>query len=361
MTEQLSSSYALHQFINGCRTPATRITYTKALRLFMSYAHIDDYDTLAAREPKHLQMDFCEFVVHLRKLGKSYSSILSYVTGIKKFCIMNDIITINWKKVHSFMGEHEKSTEDRPYTHSEIKLLCEHASIRNRAIILLMASTGLRVGAIPGVRIKDLEPIDKCSIYKVTAYPHSRRYRYFSFCTPEARQAIDNYLEWRKRFGERITEDSPLFIAEYGTAREIPNPNRSVTAGAINMIMKRLLYDTGLRTQPLEGKFHRHIVMQNHGFRKFWETNAYKAGMDNMYIRRLMGQKSGLEDSYLKLSEEELLEGDSKHVGYIGVVDQLTIAEENRLKKKVHTLERERGQFDQLRREIDELRKFMKP
>ena len=42
-------------------------------------------------------------------------------------------------------------------------------------------------------------------------------------------------------------------------------------------------------------------------------------------LRRLMGQKSGLEDAYLKLSEEELLEGDSKHNGYVDVIDQLTI------------------------------------
>ena len=74
--------------------------------------------------------------------------------------------------------------------------------------------------------------------------------------------------------------------------------------------------------------------MGNHGFRKFFETNAYKAGMEHMYIRRLMSQKSGLEDAYLKLSEEELLEGDSKHVGYIGIIDQLMIDESNKLRRE---------------------------
>ena len=83
--------------------------------------------------------------------------------------------------------------------------------------------------------------------------------------------------------------------------------------------------------------------MANHGFRKFFETNAFKAGMDPMYIRRLMGQRSGLEDSYLKLSEEELLEGDSRHVGYIGIIDQLTIDESNKLRREVQTLRVERN------------------
>jgi hypothetical protein len=42
------------------------------------------------------------------------------------------------------MGEHEKVAEDRPYTHSEIQKLLDHSSVRNRAMILLMSSAGLR-------------------------------------------------------------------------------------------------------------------------------------------------------------------------------------------------------------------------
>ena len=86
--------------------------------------------------------------------------------------------------------------------------------------------------------------------------------------------------------------------------------------------------------------------MQCHGFRKVFESNSFKAGMNNMYLRRLMGQKSGLEDSYLKLSEEELLEGDSKHIGYMGVIDQLTINEEHKLKRKVKILTDEQNGFN---------------
>jgi hypothetical protein len=53
-----------------------------------------------------------------------------------------------------------------------------------------MASSGPRVGALPGVRIKDLQPIDKYNKYKVTYYPHSKKYGYFTFCSPEARKKL---------------------------------------------------------------------------------------------------------------------------------------------------------------------------
>jgi hypothetical protein len=122
----------------------------------------------------------------LRKKGIAYATISMYIAAINKFYSMNDV-TLNWKKVYSFMGEHEKVSEDRPYTHSEIQMLIRNSSLRSRSIMLLMCSAGLRVGAVPPLRVKDLEPIDKYQIYKINVYTKSKKSKYFSFCTPEAR------------------------------------------------------------------------------------------------------------------------------------------------------------------------------
>ena len=92
---------------------------------------------------------------------------------------MNDI-QLNWDKIRSYQGDADKQTEDRPYTHSEIATMLAHTSPRNKAIILVMASGGLRVGAIETLRIKDLEPIDKHNIYKINVYATSRRSKYFT-------------------------------------------------------------------------------------------------------------------------------------------------------------------------------------
>ena len=278
----------------------TRQHYVKGLGYFMDYLHLphDAYDKLLEKDPKHIQMDICDFVTYLRKRGNASASVSVYVATVK-FYAMNDII-LNWKKIRSFMGEHEKTVEDRPYTHSEIQTLIQHASPRNKAMILLMSSAGLRIGAISTLKIKDLEPIDKYNIYKISVYSRSRKSRYFSFCTPECRKSIENYIEYRRRWEERITEESPLFRTEFNNGIKYISTDRG------KQIIINILRDTGLRKPPIEGKTQRSHIMGNHGFRKFFETNAFKAGMDHMYLRRLMGQKSGLEDSYLKLSEEEL-------------------------------------------------------
>lgn len=100
--------------------------------------------------------------------------------------------------------------EDRPYTREEIKILVDHADLRNKAIILLLASSGVGIGAIPDFRIKDLEPMDKYLVHKITVYKKSKQ-KYITFCTPECRKAIDDYIKWRESLGEEIKPESPVF------------------------------------------------------------------------------------------------------------------------------------------------------
>ena len=125
-----------------------------------------------------------------------------------------------------------------------------------------------------------------------------------------------------------------------------------------------LLKDTGLRpviplTENNKQPHYRSNIMQCHGFRKFFETNSFKADMNHMYIRRLMGQKQDLEDAYLKLSEEELLEGDSKHSGYIGIIDQLTIDYSQRLRRENEQLIIKASEVNQVLAEINEVKKHL--
>jgi site-specific recombinase XerD len=182
---------AYRNFIETCRSPATSESYSKTLKYFMSYLRLPPqaYDRLLDKDPKIIQMDICDYVIHLKKSGIVASrTIQAYLAALHKFYVMNDVTQLNWTKIHSFLGENEKQTEDRPYTHSEIQMLLQKTTTRNRAIILLMCSAGLRVGAISSLRIRDIEPIDKYQIYKVNVYASSKKSRYFSFCSVECRR-----------------------------------------------------------------------------------------------------------------------------------------------------------------------------
>jgi hypothetical protein len=72
-----------------------------------------------------------------------------------------------------------------------------------------MASAGLRLGALPSLRVGDLIPVPKHDIYQIRVYANSKSNKHRTFCTPECRKAIDNYLDYRKSCGENITSRSP--------------------------------------------------------------------------------------------------------------------------------------------------------
>jgi hypothetical protein len=74
--------------------------------------------------------------------------------------------------------------------------------------------------------------------------------------------------------------------------------------------------------------------MQAHGFRKFFDTTCTNADMNPVYTELLMGHNLGLKSHYTKPSAKELLECNDRNLGYAAAIDDLTINEENRLKRE---------------------------
>jgi integrase len=108
------------------------------------------------------------YVIHLKKLAKqscgkarsgeiSVNSVKLYLTGIQSFLEFNEIV-LNWKKIAKYYPE-QVSNNLRAYTKEEIAKLLSIADLRDRCLILLMASTGMRVGAIKSLKIKHLTRI----------------------------------------------------------------------------------------------------------------------------------------------------------------------------------------------------------
>lgn len=123
MSQQVPSSpspaAAYRNFINTCRSPVTRKHYTRSLEYFMKFLKLDDYDRILDMDPKLFQMNICDYIVFLRSNNLAPRSIASYVAAIRKFFDMNDVISLNWKKIRSFEPEPGHRIEDRPYTQGD--------------------------------------------------------------------------------------------------------------------------------------------------------------------------------------------------------------------------------------------------
>ena len=99
-------------------------------------------------------------------------------------------------------------------------------------------------------------------------------------------------------------------------------------------------------------------MKETHGFRKFFQTSAITAGMNPLFSELLIGHTSGglALESYVRPTENDLLEGNDRMLGYIGIIDQLTIAEENKLRRENTILKQRQENKDQILIELQ--RKF---
>jgi integrase len=124
--------------------------------------------------------------------------------SIKKCYQMNDVI-LNWIKINQYLGENTRKFKDRAYTTEEIQTLLTKADERMRVVILLLSSTGMRIGGAINLKLKHLTKVQKYGLYQIVVYENTTS-EYYTFCTPECAIAIDSYLAYRERCYEKIVE-----------------------------------------------------------------------------------------------------------------------------------------------------------
>ena len=190
------------------------------------------------------------------------------------------------------------------------------------------------------MKIGDLERID--NLYKVTVYSGDKE-EYFTFCTPECAKTIDNYLEYREKRGEIINLDSYLLVKKFS--------NLTMQKGKPFKGMS--LWQTLEKCIPRDRNHNRHKrkeIAIFHGFRKFFTKQLVDSKLNPEIREMLLGHKIGLASAYYKPTVQDMLRE------YLKAVNLLTINEENRLKRKVETLEIEKSQLATLKEDFDKLR-----
>jgi len=338
-------------FINSLKSDFTKQTYTYHLKRFMTSSRLTLQAFLKLSVPEIEQL-LIEYIMKLKTEGLSPMYINVSLATMKHLCVMNDVI-INHKKIAKFIGEQSKVNEDRAYTHEEIRRLLNVCDLRMKMVVLLLASTGMRVGALPALKLGHLNNATSC---RVTAYAGTK-HKYTSFYTPECKAGIDAYLQYRERSGEELTPDSPLIREQFdiNDFEQIRKRCKPIARGTLINLLHHALIRSGLRTvnHSYSGK-ERFPVNLAHGFRKFFTTQLINSKVNPEIREMLLGHSIGLASAYYKPTEDEMLDE------YMKAVDNLTINEENRLKRKVQKLEVEKSQIEALALELEKVKKAIK-
>ena len=330
----MKQQHSLILFHESLQSEHSRSTYTYLVKLFREYHDIKSFDAILEISHKEIQKLVETYVIHIKK-SINPNTVPTYINPIKTFLEINDI-DLNWRKIKRLYPNKIKRSGASAYQTTDVqKMLDVTPQIRSKAIIHFLASTGVRVGAIPELKIKHLRDMpNDCKM--ILIYENSTD-EYNTFLTPEASLALELYMNERKSHGETINEDSPLFRQRYllGELTAIP-----ISKKAIQSIIKRSGHNASIRGQKTNGRYSEQLV---HGFRKRFNTILkLNNEVNDNAIEKMMGHTNGLDGVYLQITTERLFDEFKK-----GVAD-LTISNEARNNVKIQKLESEKSEIEKI-------------
>ena len=199
-------------------------------------------------------------------------------------------------------------------TKQEIRKILQVSSRRERAIISVMASSGLRVSAALKLQLKHFRDDVWNSELPFYALEVPEKLSkdgepYLTFITSEAAEYVRDLLLDRRDGGEKLGSDSFLFVAS--------RSNRSLSVKRFGNIWRLRCVEAGLDMRPvtIKGyhpvgkkgggvKLEKESVRYNiriHSLRKFFKTSCSVNGVDRMASESFMGHslnQFGVESLY---------------------------------------------------------------
>jgi len=305
--------------------------YVKAVSYFANFAGYEDPDALIndVKEEKVDVLGLLDEFIDAKSHGRGSVTVLSYLSGLKKWLAVNGV---DPKPIFADLDVPSVETveEDRAPTLEELKTILHFCNIRDRAAVLVAATSGLRLGTLLSLKRKDVDfdsypDIAKITVYRAMGRKLTKRHKfYITFMTPEARKAVKEYFDWRERLGQKVWDDpeAPLIGSVYRIytregLKETPGARTYGYGASFAHQWRNILKKAGLAEKGR--KFYK---LHFHTLRKWFETRCIDAGVKASYREFWMGHKGlYLDESYFRAEEAKHIEEYRKAICHLSIVE----------------------------------------
>lgn len=334
-------SRAITLFEQYLQSEQTRKQYRFNLDKFVEFYNLENPEAILSLELSELKEKIEDYVISMKNKGRSVGYIRLITFAIQSFCEANDIEGINWKKLRKLVGKKPRPKKVRHFSTDEIKLMLGVTkSLRSKAIILFLSSSGIRRGAIPELKMKHLKEMpDNCMA--VTVYGDSDE-EYTTFINQECREALVRYFDKRQADGEILNPDHPVFRTKYQLSCA---KTKSVSEQTVSDLILRVKINSGV-------SLHDEPNMLCHAFRRRFNTVLkLNSNANPQLIERLMGHDMKLDNSYFQPSIDDLF------TEYQKGISDLTIDDKTRVLEELKVLEHENSELEKKNKRIEHLEK----
>lgn len=324
----------LNNWHEGCKeydlwiktvSPKSRVTYNTLMGYFVKWSQqsphpIGKIDEIL-KHPKETLNEMLEgYIMDCIDREVKRNTAKLYLATIGSFLDFHEV-PYSHKKIKRLLPPKMPLAGKNAYKIEQIQAMLDNTSIlRTKVIVILIACSGLRRGGLVDLKVGNLIPIEDCYVIRVHAGDVAE---YVTFCTPECRELIEQYIDQRKNAGEDVTSESVLIQ----TADDTTDHGRNQV---ITYTLFRLLRKARIKKEKV-GK-NRYNISMAHGFRKFFDTALNKAKVPHNDIEKMQGHMNGLKGLYYDPEDTYLFEL------YKQAIPNLTILEKNRQKVTIAEL-----------------------
>lgn len=189
------------------------------------------------------------------------------------------------------------ATIDKVMDHNVICKALKGSDIRSRALILVLASSGMRIGELLSLSMSDIDLNITPSMINIRAENSKNGQPRYTFISSEAKDAVLDYLKVRDNYIIRADKHAEVL----GNApREKTDLLFPVTDSSVNKIWETMLKNAGLYTRDEKSGRNQYRI---HSLRKFFISQLSMAGARTL-AEHLAGHTGYLDASYRQVSPE---------------------------------------------------------
>jgi len=302
----------LENFLRMYRSKKTVATYRWALNEFFKTVYGENEGKLEQHaeryftEKRDVQGDIESFFVTIKE--KPPKSVRLMLAAVRTFLVENDVELPQkfWRHLRVRIRGSRALTLDRVPSNVELRRILMHMPIQGKALYLMLASGGMRIGETLQLKLDDVEfnkRPGKVNIRgKYTKTGNSR----VAFVSKEAVMAVQEWLKTRKQYLIAAVGKSHKYTKSVEDDRLFPFLNNTAYA-----IWKNAVRKAGFLKKDKQTNRH---TLHPHVLRKFFRTRMGTVIPVDV-AEALMGHEQYLTEVYRRYTAEDLakfyLQGES--------------------------------------------------
>lgn len=302
----------IEDFTSTYTRPASREARRQAVRLFLKMLYPNDeadYEEQAERylaEKTNRLHDVMRFNAYMVDEGKSTLTRMNYLQGVKGFLVHHghEISDTQWKRqvLSKLPKSRRAETDEEPLTHEAIAEILSQAPLQLRALVLVLCSSGMRLGEALQIAFKDVDLESVPAAVTIPAAITKTGGKRKTFLSAEA---VDALRVWQKHRPTYLAKRAKRHFSagrDSEDRRIFPFTDETAQTMWGDALARTTLFTTDTIRDPTTNRLRMHL----HMCRKFFRTYMPTRGVPVDVVEAMLGHEGYLTAVYRQHNDADL-------------------------------------------------------